>query len=222
MNLALNIPQMHLAYGHVLEVGDPDGGFRVKIKLHHYSDADDQDYAIWARVATPIAGAGYGVVMLPDAGDEVLVGFVGGNMTMPVVIGSLYNGSAQPADEPVDGSEVKRWTVTGHRGTRIAIDEADGPSVTLETPGGVMVKVSDDGAKVTCTNGTSSVTIESAEISVETPGTVKIQASQVQVSAPMVTVDAAMSIFSGLVKCDVLQTNTVIATTYTPGAGNIW
>ena len=222
MNLPLKIPKMQLAYGYVVEVGDPDGGFRVKIRLHHYNDADDQDYAIWARVTTPIAGTDYGTMFLPDVGDEVLVGFVGGNMTMPVVIGSLYNGNAQPADEAVDGNAVSRWTITGHLGTRIAIDESDGPSVTMETPGGVTIKVSDDGSKVTCTNGASTVTLEPAEITIETGGTVKVQASQVQVSAPMVTVDAAMSIFSGLVKCDVLQTNTVISATYTPGAGNIW
>jgi hypothetical protein len=38
----------------------------------------------------------------------------------------------------------------------------------------------------------------------------------------MVTVDAAMSKFSGVVQSDVLITNTVIASTYTPGAGNVW
>jgi hypothetical protein len=38
----------------------------------------------------------------------------------------------------------------------------------------------------------------------------------------MVTVDAGMSRFSGVVSCDTLITNTCIAATYTPGAGNIW
>ena len=61
MNLPLKIPKMQLAYGYVVEVGDPDGGFRVKIRLHHYDEADDQDYAIWARVTTPIAGTDYGM-----------------------------------------------------------------------------------------------------------------------------------------------------------------
>jgi hypothetical protein len=38
----------------------------------------------------------------------------------------------------------------------------------------------------------------------------------------MVKVDAGMSTFSGVVKCDTLISNTVISSTYTPGAGNIW
>ena len=41
-------------------------------------------------------------------------------------------------------------------------------------------------------------------------------------SAGMVTVDAALAKFSGIVKCEVLQATSVISTTYTPGAGNIW
>ena len=49
-----------------------------------------------------------------------------------------------------------------------------------------------------------------------------VNAAQVAVSAGMVTVDAGMSRFSGVVQCDTLISNTVISATYTPGAGNIW
>jgi hypothetical protein len=38
----------------------------------------------------------------------------------------------------------------------------------------------------------------------------------------MMTVDAGMSKFSGVVKSDVVITNSVVSTSYTPGAGNIW
>ncbi|WP_291983746.1 hypothetical protein [Candidatus Accumulibacter sp. ACC005] len=43
-----------------------------------------------------------------------------------------------------------------------------------------------------------------------------------KVSAGMVTVDTAMAKFSGIVKCEVLQATSVVSTSYTPGAGNIW
>jgi hypothetical protein len=38
----------------------------------------------------------------------------------------------------------------------------------------------------------------------------------------MVKVDTAIATFTGIVKCELLQTNTVISSAYTPGAGNIW
>ncbi len=49
-----------------------------------------------------------------------------------------------------------------------------------------------------------------------------VQAAQVKVSAALVTVDAGMAKFSGVVKCETLLTNAVVSSSYTPGAGNIW
>ncbi len=82
--------------------------------------------------------------------------------------------------------------------------------------------MTDDGQTVRCTNGTSTVEIAGANVTVTAASEVKVEAAQVKISAGMVTVDAAMSKFSGVVQSDVLITNTVIASTYTPGAGNVW
>ena len=73
-------------------------------------------------------------------------------------------------------------------------------------------------------SGGSSIKIDSQGITITaSSGKVKIvAASSMEVSAPMVKVDAGMSKFSGMVKCDVLKATTVISETYTPGAGNIW
>jgi hypothetical protein len=35
-------------------------------------------------------------------------------------------------------------------------------------------------------------------------------------------VNAATSTFSGVVQCDTMIASTVVGTSYTPGAGNIW
>jgi hypothetical protein len=35
-------------------------------------------------------------------------------------------------------------------------------------------------------------------------------------------VDSAIAEFSGIVKCEMVQTTAVVSTSYTPGAGNIW
>ena len=35
-------------------------------------------------------------------------------------------------------------------------------------------------------------------------------------------IDAAMSQFSGVVRCDTLISNSVVSASYTPGAGNVW
>jgi hypothetical protein len=43
-----------------------------------------------------------------------------------------------------------------------------------------------------------------------------------EANAGMANVNAGMSKFSGVVKCDTIIANSVVGSSYTPGAGNIW
>lgn len=213
------IPTMQLSYGVVVSVERSDLSYEVQVRLHGYPS----DEAIWARVLAPVAGDGYGAVMLPNVDDEVLVGFVGGDPAFPVVMGSLYTANNLPPFDPIEGSQVRRWGLQGEEGTRVTLDESQNSEVVIETAStGVKITVSDQGRKIEATNGSSTVTISPSGVKVETGATVTVEASHVDVNAPAVNVNAAMSNFSGVVMCDVLQTNTVISTTYTPGAGNVW
>lgn len=213
---------MTLAYGEVVGVEDPDGTYRVQVRLHGYSGAEGQESDIWARVVAPFAGNGFGAVMLPDIGQQVVIGFAAGDHNYPIVLGALYTGDAPPADEPVESGAVKRWSLTGTAGTHIVMDETQDSEITMETSGGVKVVVTDAGSKVEVTNGSSSILVEPAGITVETGAKVQVDASTVEVNSGMVNVNAGLSKFSGVVQCDTLLTNTVVSSTYTPGAGNIW
>lgn len=207
----------------VVSVRDPDGLSRVQVRLLGWDGVEGQDAPVWARVAVPFAGKGRGAFFIPDVGDEVLVCFVHGDPRQPVVVGSLWSGGQRPP-ERISGSRVDRWSLTARSGTRISIvDAAGGPEITLETPGGVSAVLTDqEGGSVELTAAGNTVTLDPGGVTVSAGSQVTVQASQVSVTAGMVQVDAGVSQFSGLVKCDVLQTNTVIATSYTPGAGNIW
>ena len=214
----------HLA--EVVSVKDPDSKARVQIRLLSYDGVGQQDAAIWARVAVPFAGSGRGAFFIPTKGDEVLVTFVNGDARFPIVIGGVWNGAAA-APETLGGSgeEVDRWTIVGKAGTRIAIvEETEGQAlISFETPNGVTGKLTDEGGgKIEFQAGGVTVTFDTQGVSVQTGAKVNVQASQVQISAGQVKVDAGISEFSGVVKCDVLQATTVIGTTYTPGAGNVW
>lgn len=211
----------------VVDVADPDGLGRVKIRLVSTPpEIGDGDAALWARVAVPMAGSNRGTFFLPDVDDEVAIVFVGGDPRSPMVIGGLWNGSAQPPEQlGGSGTRIDRYTMVGKDGTRIAmVEENSGQAIiTLATPGAETIKIDQaSGGKITIEAGGSKITVDSQGISLETGSKVKVQASQVEVSAGMVKVDAAMSTFSGMVKCDVLKATTVIGSVYTPGAGNVW
>jgi uncharacterized protein involved in type VI secretion and phage assembly len=207
--------------GRVTDVNDPQNLARVKVEL--YALDTSNDVALWARVASPFAGDKRGGFFIPQEGDEVLVVFVNGDARHPVVVGGLWNGAASPP-ETLNG-KVDRWTITGKAGTRIAIIEQSDATATIEckTPQGVKLTMTDEsGGKVKIECAGNTVTIDTQGVSIEAAAKVKVQAAQVEVSAGMVKVDAAMSQFSGVVKCDTLITNSVVSTSYTPGAGNIW
>jgi uncharacterized protein involved in type VI secretion and phage assembly len=210
----------------VVAVNDPDSRARVQIRLLNADGIGAQDGPIWARVAVPFAGADRGAFMLPDVGDEVLVTFLNGDPRLPMVVGGLWNGSDSPPETLGGaGDRVDRWTIVGKAGTRIAIVEERGGQETISftTPGGVSGELTDSGGgKIELQAAGSTITIEPSGVTIQTGAKVSVQASQVEVSAGLVKVDAGMSQFSGVVRCDTLITNTVVATTYTPGAGNIW
>jgi type VI secretion system secreted protein VgrG len=57
----------------------------------------------WVRVGQSHGGFNHGALFLPRVGQEVLVGFIAGDVERPVVLGSLYNGRGRP-DAP--GNQV--------------------------------------------------------------------------------------------------------------------
>jgi len=210
----------HLA--RVTSVQDPESLARVQVQI--LSPDAESEALLWARVAVPFAGNNRGAFFIPDVDDEVLVVFAGGAARSPIVMGGLWNG-AQAPPETLPGGSVDRWTITGKNGTRVAIvEESSGQEkVEIETPAGVKATLTDEsGGKITLEAAGNTVTMDTQGVTVQASAKVKVSAAQVEVSAGMVKVDAGMSQFSGVVKCDTLITNSVVSTSYTPGAGNIW
>lgn len=185
----------------VTDVLDPEALGRVRVRLTSRK-VTGLDRA-WARLATLMAGDRRGTWFVPDVGDQVLVAFEGGDPRRPYVVGALWNDSARPP-ETMDaaGANPRRVIATGG-GTRIAVDDE------LQR-----VEIRD-------ANG-NSIVLEPSGISITASAKLTISASTVEVSAGMLTVNAGMSKFSGVVQSDTLITNSVVASSYTPGAGNIW
>ncbi len=208
----------------VVAVDDPEQLGRVQVRLISFDGAAQQEAPLWARVAVPFAGHSRGAFLIPDVGDEVLVSFVNGDPRLPVVMGGLWNGGTD-LPEQLGGERVDRWSFTGKAGTRIAIVEEQPSDATISftTPGGASGELTDaGGGKVEFRIGGTTVTYDNQGVTVNTAMNVTVQATQVEISASMVTVNAGMSRFSGVVQADTVITNSVISASYTPGAGNIW
>jgi uncharacterized protein involved in type VI secretion and phage assembly len=208
----------------VVSLDDPDRRNRVQVKLIAFDGVADQDTTMWARVVAPFAGDDRGAFFLPDVDDEVFVVLVQGDARHPLVLGGLWNGAAKSPADIESGGTNRYKRIKSKNGIVVTLDDQQGQeTLELETPGGQKLTLKDGPGTVTIedSNG-NSIKLESAGITVQASAKVKVQAANVEVSAGMVKVDAAMSKFSGIVKCDVLMTNSVISSSYTPGAGNVW
>lgn len=208
----------------VSDIGDPDGQGRVKVTLPWSADTGSGRYEVWARLATLMGGNNRGSWFVPDVNDEVLVTFEGGDPRRPYVIGGLWNGSDAPPDSMDQAGNNFRKVLRSRNGVKITLDDTDGQEqLILETPGGQKLTLKDGPGTVEIvdSNG-NSIKLEPSGITVNASAKVTINATLVQVSASMVTVDSGMSKFSGVVQCDTLISNSVISASYTPGAGNIW
>lgn len=73
---------------------------RVKVQFHWDRVGQlNEKSSCWLRVSSPWAGGGFGGVQIPRIDDEVIVGFIGGQIDRPIVIGRVYNALNMPALE---------------------------------------------------------------------------------------------------------------------------
>jgi uncharacterized protein involved in type VI secretion and phage assembly len=208
----------------VVDVRDPDGQGRVKVTLPWAADAAGARYEAWARLATLMGGNKRGSWFVPDTDDEVLVAFEAGDPRRPYVVGALWNGRDAPPDSMDGSGNNHRKVLKSRNGVTVTLDDSSGQErFVAETPGGQKVTLKDGpgAVEIEDSNG-NSIKLGPSGITMNASAKVTVTASVLEVSASMVTVNAGMSKFSGVVQADTVISNSVISASYTPGAGNIW
>jgi uncharacterized protein involved in type VI secretion and phage assembly len=207
----------------VTSVGDEDGQGRVKVQFPWAPDNGGGGYNMWARLATLMGGKGRGTWFIPDVGDEVLVSFEAGDPRRPYVVGALWNGSDTPPEKMDKAGKNYKKSIVSRRGIRITLDDTDGKeTLTLKTPQQSIV-INDGGRSIEIKDANdNTIKMDSSGVTVTASSVqVKVQPNTVEVAAPMVTVNAATSKFSGIVQADTVITSSIIAQTYMTGIGNV-
>lgn len=133
---------VNVAWGTVTAVDDPDELGRVRVSLPTLGKVE----TYWMQVMMAGAGKDKGFVFLPDVDDQVLVLFVGGEVTQGVVLGGLY-GTKGPDDYGVEGTSIRRFTWVTPGGQKIKIDDTK-ESIRLETKGGSFLEFSPEKARL--------------------------------------------------------------------------
>ena len=158
---------------------DPNNMGRIRVQM--LWQQKDNLMTDWLRVMTPDAGGGKGgaknrgLVVIPEAGDQVLVCFRYNDPNRPFVLGSMFHGKNGGGG----GSGNKSKSLTSLSGSIISLDgdaisvtDAKGNNIVLDGTGKINVKSS---ACITLTCGSS-------EIKMESGGNITIKGTNVTVT----------------------------------------
>jgi type VI secretion system secreted protein VgrG len=83
-----------------------------RIKVQFYWDRygpRNENSSCWVRVASPVAGKGWGFIAIPRIGQEVVVSFEDGDPDRPLVTGVAYNAEQQVPYPLPDHKTVSGW-----------------------------------------------------------------------------------------------------------------
>lgn len=114
--------QFGLHYGVVVQNKDPDNLDRVKVRLP-WLDKGDVDQTHWAQLLTPMEGKKFGWYTLPDIEDVVVVMFIAGDTSQPVIVGGVWS---KPDSSPEPNEDGKN-NFRGYRsrcGHRLIFDDS--------------------------------------------------------------------------------------------------
>jgi uncharacterized protein involved in type VI secretion and phage assembly len=185
----LDTVQYGLHYGIVVQNKDPDGLNRIKVKLP-WLDNGDTDQSNWAQLLTPMEGNKFGWHCLPDINDAVVVMFMSGDITQPVIVGGAWSTPDFSPETNEDGKNNFRGyrSRAGHRmilddSSKVKVVVADktaknmigvgtfdkdgaGPNVCqvykppMSGDTGVSISTMEGKLNITCKDGTLKITAE--------------------------------------------------------------
>jgi hypothetical protein len=95
--------------------------------------------------------------------------------------------------------------------------------VQIETTSGQKITIQGDASGVLIQDGSGdSIELQGGSIQIRATAKVSLVCSEIEIDASTIAVNAGTAKFSGVVQADTLVANSVIASTYSPGAGNVW
>jgi uncharacterized protein involved in type VI secretion and phage assembly len=145
--------------GKIVEVKDPEGQGRVKVRYPHLSDTLTE----WASVSSIMAGTSRGCFFMPEIDDEVLVAPQQGDWNHPFVIGFVWN----PVQAPPSQDHRQRMICSTNQHKLIFLDS---------TPNG-----GNQGGIVITDAHQNMITMTAWGISISSPGTITINGSTVSI-----------------------------------------
>ena len=134
---SLDNVQYGLHYGEVCQNKDDEQKLnRVKVKFAWLDTPDDQTH--WAQLLTPMEGGKYGWYNVPEIGDIVVVAFIHGDISQPVIVGGVWS-SKDPSPEPNEDGKNNFRGYRSRSGHRLILDDTAKTKVVVTDKGGTLM-----------------------------------------------------------------------------------
>ncbi len=164
---------------HGLQIGivtalenDPENEFRIKVRVPIINKSDE---GVWSRLATPDAGNNRGIVIRPEVGDEVIIGFINDDPRDAIVLGCLHSSKNAAPIEAKDDNHQKGWVTRSEM--KIMLDD-DKKTILITTAAENKIQLSEDEKSILIQdqNG-NKIEMNSDGITMESCKDVKIKAT---------------------------------------------
>ncbi len=143
----------------------------------------------WLPVTAQYAGKNYGVYFLPEKGDQVIVGFIGGDAHCGVVLGSLWNAKNTLPSNTADENNIKRCIITKD-GHSVTFQDGDEGKITVKSKNGHIVEIDDKNktVKVNTNDGKQKLVLD------ENKSTVDLESGdKLNIKATTITIDGTVN-----------------------------
>jgi uncharacterized protein involved in type VI secretion and phage assembly len=170
--------------GIVTNIEDPEKLGRVKVAFPWLDPAHE---SAWARTMIVGGGKDRGITFIPSVDDEVLVGFLDGDASHPIVLGGLYNGKDNfPDGDPkvASGQPRQRGLYTDKQGI-VFVDKSGSESIQLGTRDKAYIVTIDKGQTTIKVHSDGKVEIDSKQ-----DVTIKSQANVILSSTQKFSIEA--------------------------------
>ena len=108
--------------------------FPGMIKVSFTVWEDGKNMIEWVRLLSPYTGKDYGTYLVPEIDETVLIGFIGGSLKKPFLLGSLYPKDSQLVKKQYDKKNINKVLRT-KMGCEISINDTEQKqSITVMTP----------------------------------------------------------------------------------------
>ncbi len=169
-----------LHVGIVLKLdADPEGQYKIQVSMPLMNAST---VGVWARFASFYGSSGFGGFIIPEIGDEVVLGFFNNDPSCPVILGSLYSSKHVPPYELTAENNFKALVTR----SKLKMEFDDGKKIiTFITPANNKIVISDDGQSILLQDQTNNkVELSTSGILLDSPKDITIKAlGKVSISA---------------------------------------